>query len=330
MDKANRRNGCRPNFFVVGAPKAATTSIARLLADHPSVFVTPIKEPCHFCTDVREQLAPAFERQFHMDLRAYLDAPERPPVHFHPVASAADYARLYEGAEGHPLRGECSTHYLSSRDAPRNLAAYAPDARIVVMLRDPVQRIRSHYAMERSQGKTLRPLLELVEEERALGPDAHWGNSRYYLGASRYLPQLQRYLRHFPAEQVCVLSFEQLIADPPTVLACLYAFLGLPKPAAGYALPAANRAKAPRFPLVNRGLRASGLRPWVGRMLRDHLPAGARERLAASFYRRGAAQVPAEDLAKLAVLVREEGLHEGWTKALAYGRLQSRSPEIVS
>jgi hypothetical protein len=318
MDPSPARG--RANFFLVGAPKAGTTSLARQLAEHPDVFLSPIKEPCHFCTDVREQLAPAFERQHHMDLAAYLDAPVRPPVHFHLVASAVDYARLYEGAADYVWRGECSTHYLSSRDAPRNLHAYAPDARIVVMLRDPLQRIRSHYAMERSQGKTLRPLLKLVEEERALGRAAHWGNSHYYLGATRYLPQLQRYLQHFPADQICVLSFEQLIADPPAVLRRLYAFMGLPAPAAEHTLPTANRARAPRFPLANRLLRASGLRPWVGRVLRQHLPARAQDRLAATFYRHGAPDIPEEALVRLEALIRDEGLREDWTKALAHVR----------
>lgn len=320
MEPSPAGAGRTANFFLVGAPKAGTTSIARLLGGHPDVFLSPIKEPCHFCTDVRGQLAPAFERQRHMDLAVYLDAPVRAPVHFHLVHSPADYARLYEGAGARARVGECSTHYLSSRDAPRNLQAYAPDARIVVMLRDPLQRIRSHYAMERSQGKTLRPLLQLVDEERALGAAAHWGNSHYYLGASRYLPQLQRYLEHFPAEQVCVLSFEALLADPPAVLRRLLAFLDLPAPAEPPELPSANRAKAPRFPLANRLLRASGLRPWVGRMLRQHLPDNARDRLAATFYRRGAPEIPDADLARLEALVCDEGLREGWTQALAYVR----------
>jgi hypothetical protein len=309
----------KPNVFLVGAPKAGTTSLARVLAAHPDFFMSPIKEPCHFCTDVRQQLVPWFEGQRQMDLAAYLDSPVREPVHFHLVHSAADYARLYEGAGDQPLVGECSTQYLSSHDAARNIAAYAPDARIIMIFREPVERILSHHTMEVSQGRTVEPLLRLVEKERALGAAAHWGNSCFYLGTSRYLPQLRRYLAHFPASQVCVLSFERLCEDPNGTLRHLFDFLGLPPDSAPAELPRANGARTPRFPRANRLLRASGLRPWLGRQARAYLPEALRQRLAASFFPSGKPRVPDDVRARLEAIVREEGLREEWLQALALG-----------
>lgn len=305
------------NFFLVGAPKAGTTSLQRALATHPQVFLSPIKEPCHFCTDVQVQLGAVFDRQSRIDLAAYLDAPVRAPLHLHLVRARSDYARLFDDAGDDALVvGECSTFYLSSRDAARNIHDYNPDARIVAVLRDPLQRIRSHYAMDRSLGNTLRALPALVDEERALGAAAHWGNCRYYLGASRYHEQLQEYWRWFPRRQVCVLSFERMLADPAHELGRLFAFLDLAPPAVKLALPTENRAGTARFPRVNRWLRASGLRPAVARVLQRRLSPGLREAVASSYYR-AADPVPPETVAHVANALREDGIIDGWHAALA-------------
>jgi hypothetical protein len=102
----------KATFFLVGAPKAGTTSVDRVLRRHEDVFLSPIKEPCHFCSDINAQIAQSLNRKDRIDLRSYLASPTREIVHLAHVASADDYARLYEGAEGrsrehphHPARG---------------------------------------------------------------------------------------------------------------------------------------------------------------------------------------------------------------------------------
>lgn len=300
--------GPRVNFFLVGAPKAGTTSIDRLLRGHPDVFLPSIKEPCHFCPDVAAQLAPSFRKKQRVDLAAYLASADRKELGLAWVTSAKDYARLFEGAHGHRVVGECSTFYLSSQAAPGLIHAYNPDARIVAVLRRPLDRIRSHYEMDRVHGLTTRPLLALVEEELALGEDANWGNCAYYVGASRYQRQLQAFHRHFAPSSVCVLSFEALLADPGTELGRLFAFLGIPAPAGPLALPSANRARGARFPGFNRALHASGLKAMVAGALKKSLP-GRLERAAKSmYYRRGARVVSDGELARVERLLREAGL----------------------
>lgn len=298
----------RANFFLVGAPKAGTTSVDRLLRRHPEVFLSPIKEPCHFCPDVNEQIAPSLQRKDRIDLQAYLASPARDVVHLAHVASASDYARLFEGAGSNRLIGECSTYYLSSQAAPRNIRAYNPEAKILALVRDPLERIRSHYAMDKSLGLATRPLLELVEEELALGERAHWGNCRYYVGASRYARQLAEYRRHFADEQICVLSFEDLIADPDRTLRRLFSFLAIAAPAEPLALPLENKSRGVRFPRLHHGLRESGLKPIVAGMLKS--ATGTRlGRMARSVYYRDKAQVAsAEELHRVGLLLREEGL----------------------
>src|SRR6478735_11522960 len=121
-----RQSNSKANFFLVGAPKAGTTSVDRLLRSHPDVFVSPIKEPCHFCVDVNAQLQPSLKAKAGIDLASYLSAPARPVVHMRHVQSPEDYSRLFEGAAGHKVIGECSTYYLSSAVAAREIHAYNP------------------------------------------------------------------------------------------------------------------------------------------------------------------------------------------------------------
>jgi hypothetical protein len=298
----------KPNFFLVGAPKAGTTSIDQLLRQHPDVYLSTIKEPCHFCTDVAGQMSQSVQRKRRFDVAAYLDSPERKVEGLAWVDSPEHYARLFDAADGQAVIGECSTFYLSSRVAARAIHDYNPQARIVALLRDPLQRIRSHYEMDRVHGLTTSSLTSLIEQELALGDNAHWGNCFYYLGASRYAPQLARFHQCFPRDQVLVLSFESLLADTGNTLRQLYAFLGIPALPDLLALPSANRGRAARFPVFNRALHASGLKPLVSGLLKNGLPSRLQQRMKSAYYRRGVHVVSDEEMRHVGRLLQDEGL----------------------
>lgn len=300
----------RANCFVIGAPKAGTTSIERLLRRHPDVFLSPIKEPSHFCPDVAAQLAPSFRKKRQIDVAAYLDSP-RHVTGLAWVHSQEHYARLFENAAGHRVIGECSTFYMSSAQAPGLVHRYNPDARIVAALRRPLDRIRSHYEMDRCHGTVSRPLVELVEQELALGRRANWGNCAFYVGASRYREQLRAWREHFPAQSICILSFERMLADPQAELGRLFDFLDIPVPAS-LALPSANRGRAARFSGLNGALHATGLKPQIADLFKRLLPGDLERRLKAFYYRPGARVVSDQELQRLDYLLREEGLEEDW------------------
>lgn len=299
----------KANFFLVGAPKAGTTSVDRLLRGHPQVFLSSIKEPCHFCPEVAGQIAPLLARSRAVDIADYLSRTPREPVHLLPVPAREHYARLFEGAIGCKVIGECTTYYLSSSRAPAAIRSYNRDARIVVVLRRPLQRIRSHYAMDRSLGLAEKPLLQLVEEELALGDAAHWGNCRFYVGASRYAKQVEAFRRHFAAENICVLSFEKMVADPAGELGRLFAFLDI-EPPDPLVLPLANKSRAARFGVLHEGLRGSRVKPWLAGLLKHRLPAPAARTLERLYYRGKVPDVPARDLERIELLLQREGLDE--------------------
>ncbi|MEP0825293.1 MAG: sulfotransferase, partial [Nitrososphaera sp.] len=105
-----------PNFFIVGAQKCGTTSMYYYLKDVPGVFMCPVKEPNHFAPNVRETVAIDVIR----DKREYLD--------------------LFRKADGNIAIGEASVFYLWDPDAPRLIRQTVPNAKIIIMLRDPIER----------------------------------------------------------------------------------------------------------------------------------------------------------------------------------------------
>lgn len=275
MTKPNRK----ANFFLVGAPKAGTTSLDRLLRAHPDVYLSPIKEPFHFCADINDQIRSEFERQKSIDLSDYLDDDCPDLIHHHLVEGADDYARLYKNAPTDSvIVGECTTSYLSSKVAAKAIHEYNPGSKIVAIIRDPIQRIRSHYNMDQRTGSVRAKITVSLRAEAALGENANHCNSRYYINSSRYLSQIRRWEKAFGSDQVMVILFEELVAQPNEVILELYTFLGISPPAHPTALTKENSgAKKNRFSSFDRLLYVSGMKPTILKLVRKLLPPSGRD-----------------------------------------------------
>ena len=175
-----------PTFLLIGAMKSGTTTLYGYLAQHPDVFMPALKEP-NFFND-----------------------------HWH--RGVGWYERLFTAAGGALARGEASVRYTSFPDdpeCPRRIASVVPDMRLLFLVREPVDRIRSHYLHEVAALRERRPLEQAVRE------------NPIYLDRSRYAMQLERYLEHFRREQLLVLRAEDLFRAPLEVLPRVYAFLGV-------------------------------------------------------------------------------------------------------
>src|ERR1700751_3282597 len=138
-----------PNFFIVGTGKAGTTSLYHYLKQHPQIYMSPIKEPCYFASEIRlENFGPELLAMATRDapaLRNYLDGPMREKRFGGIVTCWEDYLRLFRQAQAEKGIGEASVCYLWSKTAARNIAAQIPDARILMILRDPAERAFSQY-----------------------------------------------------------------------------------------------------------------------------------------------------------------------------------------
>ena len=167
-----------PNFFVVGAGKAGTTSLYNYLKAHPQIYMSPIKEPHHFATDID---VTAFSEDYRktclQDVSGYVRGDMTEPVHVAHVTGRDDYLRLFRHAVDEVAIGEISNSYLVSKRAAVEIRAAVPHARIIMVLRDPVARAYSQYLMDLRIGYVRRSFMEEFETDVAR-PDASWGNVR--------------------------------------------------------------------------------------------------------------------------------------------------------
>jgi hypothetical protein len=202
-----------PDFFIAGVPKAGTTALHVALGRHPALYMSAVKEPKFFLTD-----GPPAAQGGPGDAKTYREH----------IWRRADYEALFDPASAGQLRGESTPFYLHSRDAQRRIRAQIPDARLIVVLRDPVERAHSNWTHLWSAG--LDPVGDFVqacaEEDRRIA--AGWAVFWHYTALGRYGEQLQHLFGLFPREQVLVFRYRALIDDPARALDRVCAFLGVP------------------------------------------------------------------------------------------------------
>lgn len=264
------------NFFLIGAPKAGTTLIHQRLSAHEQVFLSPLKEPNHFATDIdTARFSPAFKANTDLDTTAYLARKPLTSRQVGFVQRPGEYAALFEGAnQAHRVVGECSTSYLWSTAAADAVASAHPQAQILVALRNPVERLYSHWLMARMYGFTDLDLMEAVEKDRA-HPDPGWGRSELFVEAGLYTEGLQRWFKAFPREKIKVLLNREL--SEPGTWKDLQQWLGLDGPIPEVKGNRANTAGRARMEGLNQWATRSGWKGGMGRWMPEPLKRGAKK-----------------------------------------------------
>ena len=194
-----------PNFFIVGAAKAGTTSIHAYLSKHPEVFMSALKEPHYFSSF---EMKPEFDNFM--------------PI----VRDSRAYQELFIGSDGYTAVGEASPSYLCDADAAKHIKSAIPNAKIIISLRNPVQRAYSAYLMFYNKGFTSLPFREALEEDQAR-TEKGWGASFEYIEHGLYADQVERYLNAFGRSNVMIILFEDLIRDTAMVMQEVARFLGI-------------------------------------------------------------------------------------------------------
>jgi hypothetical protein len=258
-----------PTFFIVGAPKAGTTSLYHWCRQHPSVFMSPIKEPCFFAPEVAHFTARSTEAYLAdlPDLRRWLDGPRVEARTRGLVLEWHDYLSLFRDAGEAAALGEVSGNYLASATAPAAIASRLPSARIVMMLRNPVDRLFSQYASALGAGEAQGSFGEWTGEQMRLeaGRQPRFGP----VWTGMYATHLQRWLTAFSADQVRVFFYEDYQARPEQVLAELFAFIGVDPRHAVDVSRRHNVTTMPRWPALRRLLRPAA--PLLGVVLPKEL-----------------------------------------------------------
>ena len=197
-----------PDFFIVGGARCGTTSLWQYLRQHPRIFMPAefrYKEPAYFCK-------------------------------IYGLMDRSRYLQLFNDAEPGQLTGEASTTYMVSPESPEWIHMEAPEARIIVSLRNPADRAYSHYKWMCEHGyEHCQSFTDALWAEE----NTRFGNEHYkhrnpenyynylYFRSGLYVNQLERYFSLFGRDRVTVLFFEEFIKDPAPAARSLYEFLGI-------------------------------------------------------------------------------------------------------
>ncbi|GAB1823412.1 sulfotransferase family protein [Herbidospora sp. RD11066] len=198
-----------PGFLVIGAPKAATTALHAALTAHPDLWLSGVKEPKFFLSD-----GPPPDRGGPGDAETYREH----------VWRRADYEALFRPGY---LNGESTPFYLYDRDAQRRIKDLIPDVRLIVVIRDPVERAHSNWTHLWSAG--LEPVGDVVEacarESERIA--AGWAPFWHYVGLGKYGEQLRDLYDLFTEEQVLVFRYRDLLDRPAETLDRICGHLGV-------------------------------------------------------------------------------------------------------
>ena len=207
-----------PDFIIIGAQKGGTTSLYSYLIDHPCIAPIYIKEP-HF-----------FDIYFYKGLHWYRS-------HF-PTAVEKYYAQRIQKHD--LITGEASPYYLFYPQAAKRVAKILPKVKLIVLLRNPIDRAYSQYQHQlRQEGVEPLSFEEAIEveekrlageEEKILKDIKYYSfNHRHYsyLSRSKYIEQLPEWMSIFPREQFLILKAEDLYADPAAIVKQTLEFLNI-------------------------------------------------------------------------------------------------------
>lgn len=221
-----------PDFFLVGAPKCATSSLHLLLLRHPDIFMCTPKEPHFFSTDL-----PGLDE----------------------MPNAAAYDALFADAPENTKLGEASAFYLSSKVAAENIHAANPAARIIISIRNPVDAVFSWYHQLRDGLREDQTSFETawnLQEARLAGlnlpsycPEPA---QLQYRSIYSYHDQISRYFDRFGRDAVKVLRVEQIAQQPEQVATELFKFIRVDPEQGQGEVPQTNTRRQARFPLLTQ------------------------------------------------------------------------------
>jgi hypothetical protein len=200
-----------PNFFIVGAARSGTSSLDRYLSQHPELYISPRKETHFFATD---HFPPCFE------------GPGDERLNRRVIRDEDQYAQLFADATGAKAIGESSAFYLCFPGTAERIAQAVPDAKIMMILREPADRAYSAYIFLIRDGRESLGFVEGLrweEERKQKGFEPMW----WYKELSLYYRQVRHYLEVFGTQRVKVLLYEELFANPGQTLRDVFAFLGV-------------------------------------------------------------------------------------------------------
>jgi len=199
----------KPNFIVIGAMKAATTSLYTYLKQHPDIFMTKVKEPMFFNNFKQSN-----------DYKILGKKSEK-------LNSLEEYLSLFSSVENESAIGEASPAYIYNKKAPQLIKEHLPDVKIIAILRQPTDRAYSNFLhTRRADRENVDSFSESIKIEQDRIKD-NWSPLYHYIQKGYYSVQLQRYYDLFPKENIKIYLFEEIVKNPKETLKDIFKFLNV-------------------------------------------------------------------------------------------------------
>lgn len=188
-----------PNFVIIGAAKAGTTSIAQYLDQHSQIYISPVKEPFFFSFESQEIdfSGPGDDQSLRLA-----------------VTTLQDYEQLFDGVTDETAVGEASTSYLYTPKAVERIHHHLPDVKIIAILRNPVDKAYSSFLHQVREGYEPLDSFSQALEDEEIRIQKNWMYFWHYRHNGFYYQKLKRYYDHFPSEQIHVYLFEDFNKNP--------------------------------------------------------------------------------------------------------------------
>jgi sulfotransferase family protein len=200
------------DFFVIGVARGGTTSLYNYLQQHPDIFLPKVKE-CNFFSDVES-----------LDKEVYRDPEEGKDYHMKIIQTEKGYKQLFSKAKNGQLKGEVSPSYMWDKESAKRIYDHNKEAKLIVSLRNPVDRAYSHYLMHYHTGYEKA---QSFEQALKAPRKTIWGGGNMYLEMGLYYPQLKAYYDLFDKHNILVMVSEVWTRNNGKALNEVYEFLGI-------------------------------------------------------------------------------------------------------
>jgi len=233
-----------PNFFIVGTPKSGTTSLFHYLQEHPEVFLPELKEPHFFsCPEVKNTY---YKTKI--------------------VDSKQEYLDLYQERESYKAVGDLSSSYLFNKETPKRIHQFNPYAKIIIVLRNPVERALSHYLMDVNLGYINVSLSKVINNK-----DTFKQHYQEYIELGFYEQQIRAYTKQFPDSQIKVVLSDTLYANTAETLKDIYSFINVSTTFITDFETVHNSYTVPRFKALKSLVQSDGLKKMIPSGLKSGL-----------------------------------------------------------
>ncbi|MEQ9359219.1 sulfotransferase family protein [Coleofasciculus chthonoplastes] len=260
-----------PNFLIIGAMKSGTTSLYNYLKQHPQIYMSPVKEPKFFALE-GEKLYPGYQENQTFEWRGSGGL-----TRIEGIRDIEIYRQLFTEVSQEKAIGEASPLYIYIPKAVERIKYYIPEAKLIAILRHPVDRAYSHFInwVQRELEPYNSTFLQVLEEEEWRIQN-NWSPLFHYKHRGFYYIQLQRFFSAFPGDKIRVYLYEDLQETPLNLVQDIFRFLNVDDSFIPNLQNKSNVSKIPKNKRFHKLITQANpmktiLKPFVPKRMRDRL-----------------------------------------------------------